>query len=247
MEDSLSLDAPRPDGHPTPASGADGIVVAVDGPSGSGKSSVSRAVATRLGLRYLDTGSLYRAMAWWMLHRGIDITSADAVAAACVEPTQPAGTDPQAPTITADGIDVAGPIRGREVTSAVSPVSAVPQVRARLTALQREVIGSGGIVVEGRDIGTVIAPDARVKVYLTADPSARAARRQAELPTSAGATVDTTQAEMARRDRIDSTRTTAPLAKAADAHEIDTTGLTLDEVIDAVEQLVAKTLAMGRA
>ncbi|HSA51851.1 MAG TPA: (d)CMP kinase, partial [Yinghuangia sp.] len=131
------------------------IVVAVDGPSGSGKSSVSRAVAQRLGLRYLDTGAMYRAMTWWMLHNGIDVHDAAAVAAAADKPELVSGTDPAAPTITADAADVAVPIRGPEVTAAVSAVSAVPEVRTRLVAMQRAVIGSGGIVVEGRDIGTV--------------------------------------------------------------------------------------------
>jgi len=212
-----------------------GVVVAMDGPSGSGKSSTSRGVATALGLRYLDTGAMFRAMTWWMLEQGVDVDDAAAVAARVDEPALESGTDPAAPTITVDGTDVAGPIRGAAVTTAVSAVSAVPEVRARLLAEQRAVIGEGDIVVEGRDIGTVVAPDADVKVYLTADPEARANRRTAEL---AGTTVQATQADLIRRDRLDSGRATAPLAMAADAVHLDTTPYTLAEVVDQVVALV---------
>lgn len=217
-----------------------GVVVAMDGPSGSGKSSTSRGVATRLGLRYLDTGAMFRAMTWWMLREGIDADDADAVAARVDAPVLVSGTDPQAPTITVDGTDVAGPIRSQQVTAAVSAVSIVPEVRARLLREQRDIIGNGGIVVEGRDIGTVVAPDAEVKVYLTADPAARAARRTAEM---AGVTVQATQADLLRRDKIDSGRATAPLTMADDAHHIDTTPYTLEEVVDQVVALVEEALA----
>ena len=219
------------------------LVVAVDGTSGSGKSSTSRGVADRLGLRYLDTGAMFRAMTWWLLCEGVDIHDAAAVAARCEEPDIVSGTDPLAPTITVDGTDVAGPIRSDEVNAAVSPVSAVPEVRARLLRLQREVIaretapGSGyaGIVVEGRDIGSVVAPDAPVKVFLSADPAARAARRAAE----AGATdVEATRASLLARDQIDSGRATAPLTRADGAVHIDTTGYTLEQVIGLVVALV---------
>jgi CMP/dCMP kinase len=208
------------------------LVIAVDGPSGSGKSSAARGVADRLGLRYLDTGAMYRAMTWWMLCHGVDVDDPRAVARACEGPQIVAGTDPLAPTITVDGTDVAVPIRSRQVTNAVSAVSAVPQVRARLVELQRVAIGSGGIVVEGRDIGTTVAPDAAVKVYLTASAKARARRRSAELAGSPP--VHVTQAEMARRDHLDSTRATTPLAIAGDAVRLDTTELDLPQVIDAI-------------
>jgi cytidylate kinase len=212
-----------------------GLVIAVDGPSGSGKSTAARGVADRLGLRYLDTGAMYRAMTWWMLRNSVDVNDPQAVADACVVPEIMAGTDPNASTITVDGTDVAVPIRSREVTNAVSAVSAVPRVRARLVDLQRAVIGSGGIVVEGRDIGTTVAPDAAVKVYLTASANTRAVRRSAEL---AGSTsVHVTQAEMARRDHLDSTRATTPLAVARDAVRLDTTELDLAQVIDAIVAL----------
>jgi cytidylate kinase len=204
------------------------LVIAMDGPSGSGKSSVSKGVARALGLRYLDTGAMYRAVTWWMLSEGVPVDDPAAVAARADEPGLYCGTDPNSPEISVDGTDVAGPIRSSEVTGAVSAVAAVPEVRERLVALQREIIGAGGIVVEGRDIGTVVAPDAPVKIYLTASPEVRARRRSREL---AGATVSATQADMARRDRLDSTRKADPLARAADAVEVDTTSLGLPEVI----------------
>jgi cytidylate kinase len=214
-----------------------GVVVAIDGPSGSGKSSTSRGVATRLGLRYLDTGAMYRAMTWWMLEHGIDVEDPAAVAAHDDAPLLISGTDPERPTITVGGTDVAGPIRGPEVTAAVSAVSAVPEVRQRLLVEQREAIGTGDIVVEGRDIGTVVAPDAQVKIFLTADADARAARRTAE---QQGSDVDATEQDLLRRDRLDSGRATSPLAMAADAHHLDTTGFTLEEVVDQVVALVEK-------
>jgi cytidylate kinase len=213
-----------------------GVVVAMDGPSGSGKSSTSRGVATKLGQRYLDTGAMFRAMTWWMLQHDIDVDDPEAVAAHADAPLLISGTDPQSPTITVDGVDVAGPIRSQEVTRAVSAVSAVPEVRSRLLREQRDIIGDGDIVVEGRDIGTVVAPDAAVKVYLTADPEARAARRSAEI--AGGADVHATRADLIRRDKLDSGRATAPLSMAVDAHHIDTTAYTLEEVVDQVVALV---------
>ncbi|MEV0144033.1 MULTISPECIES: (d)CMP kinase [unclassified Nonomuraea] len=232
-----------------------GLVVAMDGPSGSGKSSASRGVAKALGLRYLDTGAMYRAMTWWVLEQGVDPADTDAVAARAVEPEIVSGTDPDAPSIHVDGVDVAGPIRGALVTGAVSLVAAVPEVRARLVALQRRIIGDGGIVVEGRDIGTVVAPDATLKIYLTASAEARAQRRHAELSGAAAesttaqsttaqsttvesTTVEAQQAELARRDRLDSTRKTDPLSMADGAVELDTTALNLEQVIAEVLRLV---------
>jgi cytidylate kinase len=206
------------------------VVVAVDGTSGSGKSSTCRGVASRLGLRYLDTGAQFRAMTWWLLQQGVDVRDPVAVAARCEEPEIQSGTDPSAPTIGVDGHDVAEAIRTAEVTAAVSPVSTVPQVRARLLALQRTIIGEGGIVVEGRDIGSVVWPQAEVKVYLTADPAARAHRRTAEHAHLGDAAA--TRAQLLERDRIDSGRTTAPLTMAEGAVHLDTTDLTLEEVVD---------------
>jgi len=217
------------------------VVVAVDGPSGSGKSSVSRAVASRLGLRYLDTGAMYRAITWWMAARGVDVADPAAVAALASTPRLVPGTDPGDQTITIDGIDVTGPIRSDEVTASVSAVSAVSSVRAVLATIQRDIIGTGGIVVEGRDIGTVVAPDADVKVFLTASEQARALRRAAEhsaVDQPDALDVRSTRTSMQRRDRLDSSRPTSPLRRADDAVEIDATDLTLDEVVEVVSQLV---------
>ena len=214
---------------------SDDIVVAIDGPSGSGKSSTSRGVAARLGLRYLDTGAMYRGMTWWMLREGVDVGDPEAVAARAGDPEILSGTDPQGPSILVEGVDVGLAIRSAEVNAAVSPVSAVPEVRARLVELQRDTIGGGGIVVEGRDIGAVVAPFAQVKVYLTADPVARAQRRAAE---EGGTDVDTTRQSLLARDEIDSSRDASPLTMAEGAVHIDTTGFTLDQVIDQVVALV---------
>lgn len=216
------------------------VVVAVDGTSGSGKSSTCRAVADRLGLRYLDTGAQYRAMTWWMLSNGVDVHDPAAVAARAQDPRIVSGTDPLGPTITVDGTDVSVEIRSDEVNGAVSPVSAVPEVRARLVDLQREIVAnpggrSGGIVVEGRDIASVVCPEAEVKVYLTADPAARAARRALE---NGGADVAATEASLLARDKIDSGRAVAPLTQVDGAVHIDSTDRTLDEVIELVVGLV---------
>jgi cytidylate kinase len=214
------------------------LVIAVDGPSGSGKSSAAKGVARALGYRYLDTGAMYRAMTWWMLSEGVPVEDPEAVAARAAEPVLELGTDPDAPTISVNGADVSAPIRTREVTNAVSAVSAVPVVRARLVALQREIIAAGDIVAEGRDLGTVVAPDAPVKIFLTASEEVRAERRVKELAADPAATVEVTRTEQARRDRLDSTRKTSPLIKADDAHEIDSTELSLYEVIEAIVRLV---------
>jgi CMP/dCMP kinase len=221
------------------SNGVPGIVVAVDGTSGSGKSSTSRGVADRLGLRYLDTGAMYRAMTWWMLRHGVDVLDSEAVAARCGEPHIESGTDPLAPTITVDGEDVATAIRQPDVNAAVSPVSAVPQVRARLLHIQRAAIDAAlagpGIVVEGRDIGSVVWPEAPVKVYLSAEASARATRRAAE---EGGSDVESTRESLLARDQIDTGRTVSPLVMADGAVHIDTTAYSLDEVIDQVVALV---------
>ena len=212
-----------------------GLVVAIDGPSGAGKSSTSRGVARALGLRYLDTGSMYRALTWWLLDRGVAATDPDVVARLAAEPAIEVSTNPAVPWTRVDGTDVSEAIRTREVTEAVSAVAAVPQVRGRLIAMQREIIAAGGIVAEGRDIGTVVAPGAQVKVFLTADSAARAGRRSAEASWS-------TQADQDRRDRLDA----AQSAKAADAVVVDSTGLGLDEVIGLIVGLVPQALQKSR-
>lgn len=217
------------------------VVVAIDGPSGTGKSSTSKAVAAKLGLSYLDTGAQYRAITWWMLTHGVDVNDAAAVAEAAGRPVIASGTDPSAPGITADGEDAAGPIRTQEVTAAVSAVSAVPEVRARITALQRSIAAeaAGGIVVEGRDIGSTVLPAADLKIFLTASPQARAARRGGELKAQTGkADLAATQQALLQRDKADSSRAASPLAKAEDAVEVDTTELTLEQVIECVVTLI---------
>lgn len=218
------------------------MIVAIDGPSGTGKSSTSKAVATQLGLSYLDTGAQYRAITWWMVNNGIDTDDPSAIAAVAGKAEIVSGTDPSAPSITVDGTDVAGPIRTQEVTSKVSAVSAVPEVRARITELQRSIAAGAenGIVVEGRDIGTTVLPDADLKIFLTASPEARAARRNGELK---GTDVNATREALLKRDAADSSRKTSPLAKADDAVEVDTSDLTLQQVIECVVTLVEEKRA----
>ncbi|MEU2429662.1 MULTISPECIES: (d)CMP kinase [unclassified Streptomyces] len=221
------------------------VIVAIDGPSGTGKSSTSKAVAAELGLSYLDTGAQYRAITWWMISNGIDTTDAAAIASASGKPSIESGTDPAAPTITVDGADASGPIRTQEVTAKVSAVSAVPEVRARITELQRSIATAAekGIVVEGRDIGTTVLPDADLKIFLTASPEARAARRSGELKGTEAADLATTREALVKRDAADSSRKTSPLAKADDAVEVDTTDLTLAQVIECVVTLVEEKRA----
>ncbi len=212
-----------------------GLVIAMDGPAGSGKSTAARRVAAELGLRYLDTGAMYRALTWWLIDQQVELADTQAVLARLAEPRIVVGTDPGGPRITVDGQDVAGPIRTREISNAVSTVAAIPQVRERLIGMQRDIIaaaasGGPGIVAEGRDIGTVVAPDAAVKVFITASEDIRARRRSADLAADPAATVDMTRQEQALRDQRDA----AQSAMAADAVEIDTSRLSLGEVVDLV-------------
>ena len=224
------------------------LVVAVDGPAGSGKSSVCRGVAARLGWHYLDTGAMYRAMTWAVLDAGIDPEDADAVAAFAKRPDIASGSNPYQPTIEVNGTDVADAIREDRITNAVSAVSAVPRVRQVLVQKQRDAaqtaMRSGtGIVVEGRDITTVVLPHAHVKIFLTADPQVRAQRRaleQADGGVLAAEDVQATEAALVRRDQLDSSRQTSPLAKAEDAIELDTSAL-------ALEQVIAKVIGYAKA
>ncbi|MET7835842.1 (d)CMP kinase [Micromonospora sediminicola] len=212
-------------------------VVAVDGPSGSGKSTVSRRLAVSLGARYLDTGAMYRALTWAVLRSGVELTDAESVAKVAGEADLRLGTDPQGYAVTVDGTDVSTDIRGPEVTGAVSAVAAVGAVRELLVERQRRMIAEAGrIVVEGRDIGLVVAPDADLKVYLTASETARAQRRSAE----DAADVAATAADLARRDRLDSTRKVNPLQQAPDAVVLDTTELGIDEVVARLRQLLTE-------
>lgn len=207
-------------------------VIAIDGPAGSGKSTVARAVAERLGLEYLDTGAMYRAVAFAVLRAGGD--PADAPFAASVARTIALEVKPG--RVTVDGADATVEIRGPAVTRAVSAVAANPEVRAELVARQRDWAAKrGGGVLEGRDIGTVVFPDAELKVYLTAEPDERALRRARE---AVDLDYDAVAADLTRRDRIDSTRRADPLTAAEDAVRIDTTGLSVAEVVAAVTELL---------
>jgi CMP/dCMP kinase len=220
------------------------LTIAIDGPSGSGKSSVSKAVARRLGVGYLDTGAMYRALTWWCLEQGLDLTDTDAVAAAARDFPLEIGTDPDAPTVSVAGTDVAEAIRTTEVSTAVSTVATNLEVRAVLQQLQRDLMARtgerrGGVVAEGRDITTVVAPDARVRVLLTASEEARLRRRSAELHgTVDEAAVEATRDQVVRRDRDDSTVSTFTEA-AEGVALVDTSELDFDESVEAVLDVVA--------
>ncbi len=220
-------------------------MLAVDGPAGSGKSTAARRVALELGLRYLDTGAMYRALTWWMLSHGVDVSDAAAVIARLGEPRITVVADAAAPQIYVDGQDAAIPIRTRKVSNAVSLVAALQPVRDLLIGMQRHIIAAAapaaGIVAEGRDIGTVVAPDAAIKVYLTASEEARAQRRSAELAADPAATADATRREQATRDKLDA----AQMVMAADAVPIDTTGLGLEDVVARIVGLVRARQAMS--
>jgi CMP/dCMP kinase len=197
---------------------------------------VARGLARRLGARYLDTGAMYRAVTALVLRRGVDPSDADGVTALLDEADLRLSTDPAGQTVSVAGQDVTTEIRGDAVTKAVSAVSAIAAVRTELVRQQRELIGSGGIVVEGRDIASVVWPQAEVKVYLTASPEVRAARRAGEL---VSADVSSVAADLARRDRLDSTRAVSPLVHADGAVELDTSNLDVDGVIDAIVAMIA--------
>jgi cytidylate kinase len=202
-------------------------------------------VAAELGLRYLDTGAMYRALTWWLQAQRVDLGDIQAVLGRLAEPRITIGTDPLAPQVMVDGQDVAGPIRTREVSNAVSSVAVIPQVRQRLISQQRDIIAAAaqasGIVAEGRDVGTVVAPDAQVKLYLTASAEIRARRRSADLRADPAATVATTRTEQARRDRRDA----GQLAMADDAIELDTSSLGLDEVVARVVEIARTRQAVS--
>jgi cytidylate kinase len=216
-------------------------IVAIDGPSGSGKSTVARGVATRLGLEVLDTGAMYRALTLCVLDHGIDPADGPECARVAGEMILEVG-----PKTLLDGRDVSDAIRGPEVTAAVSTVSAHPGVRTLLVGRQRAwVAAHGGGVVEGRDIGTVVFPDARVKVFLTASDEERARRRQRdELAADRDVAVDSVHADLARRDAIDSNRAVSPLKAAPDALVVDTTGR---DVEDVVGEIVSRFEGAGRS
>ncbi|MBY4273451.1 (d)CMP kinase [Rhodococcus fascians] len=210
------------------------LVVAMDGPSGTGKSSVSRRLASALEASYLDTGAMYRVATVWVLRSCVEPTDADAVAKVVAALPLEIGKDPLSETVLLDGEDVSGEIRGDAVTKAVSAVSAVPAVRELLVQMQRDLANSSTrIVVEGRDIGTVVLPDADVKVFLTASPEARAERRNKQnIEQGRGDDYESVLADVQRRDHADSTRAVSPLRPAEDSVIVDTSELDLDGVIE---------------
>jgi cytidylate kinase len=223
-------------GGDEPVEGTADVVVAIDGPAGSGKSTVARRVAERAGLRHLDTGSTYRALTLALLRRGIPVDDAEAVAdaAKAVDLTLELAPGPAGVArVLLDGAEPGAALRSPEVNATVSTVSAVPAVRELLVGLQRSLVGVGGIVVEGRDIGTVVWPDADVKVFLTAPEHERARRRGGDAE-GGGETVES----LARRDAIDSERAASPTRAAADALAIDSTTRSIDQVVDQLLELI---------
>jgi cytidylate kinase len=222
-------------------------VIAIDGPAGTGKSSVSRGLAKELGARYLDTGSMYRIATLAMLRAEVDLEDPEAIAAAAEVPLS-VGFDPEVEQTCLDGEDVSAQIRSDEVTRAVSAVSAVPAVRVHLVRLQRELAaGADSVVVEGRDIGTVVLPDADVKIFLTASAETRARRRN-DQNIAAGLADDyeTVLADVRRRDHLDSTRAVSPLRPAEDALIVDTSDMTQAEVIAHLRDLVKERTGVVR-
>ena len=207
-------------------------VIAIDGPAGSGKSTVARALAKHLGLKYLDTGAMYRAVAFAVLRAGGDPDDAESTSATARLVDLDIGLD----RVMVDGVDATVEIRGPEVSRAVSAVAANPEVRKELVSRQREwAVRQEGGVLEGRDIGTVVFPDAELKVYLTADPEVRARRRAKEVT---DLDYEQVAADIARRDALDTTRAADPLVEAADATVVDTTGLDIDEVVATITELL---------
>jgi CMP/dCMP kinase len=224
------------------------LAIAVDGPAGTGKSSVSRGLARSLGARYLDTGAMYRIVTLAVLRAGIDPYDVDAVGAASADVDLAVGYDPDGDRSYLAGEDVSVEIRGDEVTKAVSAVSAVPAVRTRLVQLQRELAtGQGSVVVEGRDIGTVVLPNAEVKIFLTASAEERARRRNDQnIASGLGDAYEAVLADVKRRDHLDSTRAVSPLRAADDALVVDTGDMTEPQVVAHLLRLVQERAGARR-
>ena len=220
--------------------------ITLDGPSGTGKSSVARDVARKLGAAYVDTGAMYRAATVAVLDAGVSLDDKVAVARAVSEADIRVGTSAHREVVTVDGVDVRERIRGAEVTRAVSPVSAVPAVRRLLVGRQRELVAAAeAVVVEGRDIGTVVLPDATLKIYLTAAPEVRAQRRAAQLGVTDPDKIAALAADLRRRDEYDSRRADSPLRPAKDAVEVDSTDLDRAGVVTRILELAASTVGAG--
>lgn len=212
-------------------------VVAIDGPAGAGKSTVARRVAERLNYAFLDTGAMYRAATWRALRLGIPLTDREAL----VTTTREMKLEFRDGRVFVDGEDATDGIRTPEVTRSIRALDSIPEVRAQLGALQRQIGTSTPTVAEGRDMGTVIFPDACCKIYLDAGLEERARRRAAQI---SGAKVDDVLADIQARDANDQTRETAPLRAADDAHRVDTTGLTIDEAVERIAELVKRTCSV---
>ncbi|TQN43136.1 cytidylate kinase [Blastococcus colisei] len=220
--------------------------ITLDGPSGTGKSTVARGVAARLGAAYLDTGAMYRAATVAVLDAGVDPHDADAVARTVAAARIEVGTEAGTELVLVDGVDVATRIRSAEVTRAVSAVSAVPAVRRQLVDQQRALVASAEVVVvEGRDIGTVVLPDATLKIYLTAAPEVRAERRAGQLGITDAAEIAVLAADLRRRDEYDSSRADSPLRPAEDSVVVDSTDLDQQGVVARIVELAASTVAAG--
>jgi len=224
------------------------LAIAIDGPAGTGKSSVSRGLARALGARYLDTGAMYRIVTLSVLRAGIDLTDPAAIGTVAAEVELAVGYDPDEDRSYLAGEDVSTEIRGDEANRAVSAVSAVPAVRARLVALQRELAqGAGSVVVEGRDIGTVVLPYADVKIFLTASAETRARRRNDQnVANGLGDDYEGVLADVQRRDHLDSTRAVSPLRAADDALVVDTSDMSEPEVIAHLLELVEQRAGAPR-